>query len=146
MWTEGRVSLRAALNKSAYGHGEHISVTIDVRNDSRKIIRKIRVSICKIVFYYSVVPLLPWHNVRGRVCMLSESGVLCTVVYCLIMRHVMDCMHLCYLLRVISLEQCSPNGWGWRWASVWYELWNETQKLLKKCDWASEETLLCLQT
>lgn len=43
LWTEGRVSLRAALNKSAYGHGEHISVTIDVRNDSRKIIRKIRV-------------------------------------------------------------------------------------------------------
>lgn len=44
LWTEGRVSLRAALNKSAYGHGEHISVTIDVRNDSRKIIRKVRVS------------------------------------------------------------------------------------------------------
>lgn len=44
LWTEGRVSLRAALNKSAYGHGEHISVTIDVRNNSRKIIRKIRVS------------------------------------------------------------------------------------------------------
>lgn len=47
LWTEGRVSLRAALNKSAYGHGEHISVTIDVRNDSRKIIRKIRVSVMK---------------------------------------------------------------------------------------------------
>lgn len=44
LWTDGRVSLRAALNKSAYGHGEHISVTIDVRNNSRKIIRKIRVS------------------------------------------------------------------------------------------------------
>lgn len=48
LWTDGRVSLRAALNKSAYGHGEHISVTIDVRNNSRKIIRKIRVSIRKI--------------------------------------------------------------------------------------------------
>lgn len=47
LWTEGRVSLRSALNKSAYGHGEHISVTIDVRNDSRKIIRKIRVSVKK---------------------------------------------------------------------------------------------------
>lgn len=43
LWTEGRVSLRAALDKSAYVHGEHILVTVDVRNDSRKIIRKIRV-------------------------------------------------------------------------------------------------------
>lgn len=43
LWTDGRVSLRAALNKSAYGHGESISVTVDVRNDSRKVIRKIRV-------------------------------------------------------------------------------------------------------
>ncbi|KAG4072017.1 hypothetical protein HA402_010954 [Bradysia odoriphaga] len=43
LWTDGRVSLRAALNKSAYGHGEHISVTIEVRNNSRKIIRKIRI-------------------------------------------------------------------------------------------------------
>lgn len=43
LWTEGRVSLHAALDKSAYGHGEHIAVTIDVRNDSRKIIRKVRV-------------------------------------------------------------------------------------------------------
>lgn len=43
LWTEGRVSLRAALDKSAYVHGEHISVTVDVKNDSRKIIRKIRV-------------------------------------------------------------------------------------------------------
>lgn len=53
LWTEGRVSLRAALNKSAYGHGEHISVTIDVRNDSRKIIRKIRVS--KENFYFLII-------------------------------------------------------------------------------------------
>lgn len=43
LWTEGRVSLRAALDKSAYIHGEHIIVTVDVKNDSRKIIRKIRV-------------------------------------------------------------------------------------------------------
>lgn len=43
LWTEGRVCLRAALDKSAYIHGEHISVNIDVKNDSRKIIRKIRV-------------------------------------------------------------------------------------------------------
>lgn len=43
LWTEGRVCLRAALDKSAYIHGEHISVSIDVKNDSRKIIRKIRV-------------------------------------------------------------------------------------------------------
>lgn len=51
LWTEGRVSLRAALDKSAYVHGEHISVAIDIRNDSRKIIRKIRVS-----FPYSIGP------------------------------------------------------------------------------------------
>lgn len=44
LWAEGRVSLRAALNKSAYSHGEHINVTIDVKNDSRKVVRKIRVS------------------------------------------------------------------------------------------------------
>ncbi|XP_059621018.1 arrestin homolog isoform X2 [Phlebotomus argentipes] len=43
MWAEGRVSLKAALNKSAYGHDEDIAVTIDVRNDSRKIVRKIRI-------------------------------------------------------------------------------------------------------
>lgn len=43
LWTEGRVCLRAALDKSAYIHGEHISVSIDVKNESRKIIRKIRV-------------------------------------------------------------------------------------------------------
>lgn len=43
LWTEGRVSLRAALDKSAYVHGEPISVSIDVKNDSRKIVRKIRV-------------------------------------------------------------------------------------------------------
>lgn len=50
LWTEGRVSLRAALDKSAYIHGEQISVTVDVRNDSRKMIRKIRVS-CDRAFY-----------------------------------------------------------------------------------------------
>lgn len=44
LWTEGRVCLRASLDKSAYGHGEFINVSIHVRNDSRKIIRKIRVS------------------------------------------------------------------------------------------------------
>lgn len=45
LWTEGRVCLRASLDKSAYGHGEHINVSVHVKNDSRKIIRKIRVSI-----------------------------------------------------------------------------------------------------
>lgn len=44
LWTEGRVNLKASLNKSAYTHGENVNVTIDVRNDSRKIVRKIRVS------------------------------------------------------------------------------------------------------
>lgn len=44
LWTEGRVNLKASLNKSAYTHGENVNVTIDVRNDSRKVVRKIRVS------------------------------------------------------------------------------------------------------
>lgn len=44
LWTDGRVSLKASLNKSAYTHGENVNVTIDVKNDSRKIVRKIRVS------------------------------------------------------------------------------------------------------
>jgi hypothetical protein len=44
LWTEGRVCLKASLNKSAYTHGENVNITIDVKNDSRKIVRKIRVS------------------------------------------------------------------------------------------------------
>ena len=44
LWTEGRVNLKASLNKSAYSHGENVNVTIDVKNDSRKVVRKIRVS------------------------------------------------------------------------------------------------------
>lgn len=38
------MSLRAALNKTAYGHEEKVCITVDVFNNSRKIIRKIRVS------------------------------------------------------------------------------------------------------
>lgn len=45
LWAEGRVSLKASLNKSAYSHGENVNVTIDVRNESKKVVRKIRVSI-----------------------------------------------------------------------------------------------------
>lgn len=44
LWAEGKVSLKASLNKSAYSHGENVNVTIDVKNDSRKVVRKIRVS------------------------------------------------------------------------------------------------------
>lgn len=43
LWTDGKVSLKAALNKTAYSHEEDVAVTIDVRNNSRKVIRKIRV-------------------------------------------------------------------------------------------------------
>ncbi|XP_059621921.1 arrestin homolog [Phlebotomus argentipes] len=43
LWAEGRVSLKAALNKSVYRHGEQVSATVDVHNESRKIVRKIRV-------------------------------------------------------------------------------------------------------
>lgn len=38
------MNLKASLNKSAYSHGENVNVTIDVKNDSRKVVRKIRVS------------------------------------------------------------------------------------------------------
>lgn len=44
LWAEGRVSLKAALNKSVYRHGEQVSATVDVHNESRKIVRKIRVN------------------------------------------------------------------------------------------------------
>lgn len=44
LWTDGKVSLRAALNKTAYGHEEKVFITVDVYNNSRKVIRKIRVS------------------------------------------------------------------------------------------------------
>lgn len=43
LWTDGKVSLRAALNKTAYSHEEKVCITVDVHNNSRKIIRKIRV-------------------------------------------------------------------------------------------------------
>lgn len=44
LWTDGKVSLRAALNKTVYSHDETVCVTVSVYNNSRKIIRKIRVS------------------------------------------------------------------------------------------------------
>ncbi|GAB0099206.1 uncharacterized protein DMENIID0001_150540 [Sergentomyia squamirostris] len=43
LWAEGRVSLKAALNKSVYQHGEQVSATVDIHNESRKMVRKIRV-------------------------------------------------------------------------------------------------------
>uniref|UniRef100_A0A1A9W1Y5 Arrestin C-terminal-like domain-containing protein n=1 Tax=Glossina brevipalpis TaxID=37001 RepID=A0A1A9W1Y5_9MUSC len=39
----GRVGLKASLDKAWYTHGEEICVTINIRNDSRKTVRKIRV-------------------------------------------------------------------------------------------------------
>lgn len=41
---DGRVGLRASLDKSWYTHGEDVCVTINIRNDSRKTVRKVRVS------------------------------------------------------------------------------------------------------
>ncbi|XP_068158926.1 uncharacterized protein [Drosophila tropicalis] len=40
---DGRVGLRASLDKGWYTHGEDINVTINIRNDSRKTVRKVRV-------------------------------------------------------------------------------------------------------
>lgn len=42
---DGRVGLRASLDKCVYGHGEEVSVTVHIRNDSRKTVRRIRVSV-----------------------------------------------------------------------------------------------------
>uniref|UniRef100_A0A1I8PPV0 Arrestin C-terminal-like domain-containing protein n=1 Tax=Stomoxys calcitrans TaxID=35570 RepID=A0A1I8PPV0_STOCA len=40
---DGRVGLRASLDKAWYTHGEDVCVTINIRNDSRKTVRKVRV-------------------------------------------------------------------------------------------------------
>ncbi|KAH8421307.1 hypothetical protein KR009_001482, partial [Drosophila setifemur] len=40
---DGRVALRASLDKGWYTHGEDVKVTVNVRNDSRKTVRKVRV-------------------------------------------------------------------------------------------------------
>ncbi|KAH8306601.1 hypothetical protein KR018_009011, partial [Drosophila ironensis] len=40
---DGRVALRASLDKGWYTHGEDVNVTVNVRNDSRKTVRKVRV-------------------------------------------------------------------------------------------------------
>lgn len=50
LWAEGRVSLKAALNKSIYRHGEQVSATVDIHNESRKIVRKIRVNSITILY------------------------------------------------------------------------------------------------
>lgn len=42
---DGRVGLRASLDKAWYAHGEDVCVTVNIRNDSRKTVRKVRVSI-----------------------------------------------------------------------------------------------------
>lgn len=41
---DGRVGLRASLDRSIYGHEEEVTVTVQIRNDSRKTVRRIRVS------------------------------------------------------------------------------------------------------
>ncbi|XP_034139777.1 uncharacterized protein LOC117590866 [Drosophila guanche] len=40
---DGRVGLKASLDKGWYTHGEEVNVTIEIRNDSRKTVRKVRV-------------------------------------------------------------------------------------------------------
>ncbi|XP_041447845.1 uncharacterized protein LOC111066363 isoform X3 [Drosophila obscura] len=39
---DGRVGLKASLDKGWYTHGEDVNVTIEIRNDSRKTVRKVR--------------------------------------------------------------------------------------------------------
>ncbi|XP_017474742.1 PREDICTED: uncharacterized protein LOC108365259, partial [Rhagoletis zephyria] len=40
---DGRVGLRASLDKAWYTHGEDVCVTVNIKNDSRKTVRKVRV-------------------------------------------------------------------------------------------------------
>ncbi|XP_034482532.1 uncharacterized protein LOC117787986 [Drosophila innubila] len=40
---DGRVGLKASLDKGWYTHGEDVNVTINIRNDSRKTVRKVRI-------------------------------------------------------------------------------------------------------
>ncbi|XP_054729378.1 uncharacterized protein LOC129238377 [Anastrepha obliqua] len=41
---DGRVGLQASLDKAWYTHGEEICVTVNIKNDSRKTVRKVRVN------------------------------------------------------------------------------------------------------
>lgn len=65
LWTDGKVSLRAALNKTAYSHEEKVLITVDVFNNSRKIIRKIRVSYLS-AFRGSAM-LVVWADIALRI-------------------------------------------------------------------------------
>lgn len=42
--SDGKVELEASLNKAVYHHGEPVLVTVTVRNNSGKTVRRIKVS------------------------------------------------------------------------------------------------------
>lgn len=42
--SDGKVLLTAALDKGIYSHGEEVRVTVQIKNNSNKTIRRIKVS------------------------------------------------------------------------------------------------------
>ncbi|KAL0276232.1 UNVERIFIED_CONTAM: hypothetical protein PYX00_003841 [Menopon gallinae] len=47
--SDGKVELEASLNKAVYNHGESVSVTVQVRNNSGKTVRRIKVFVVQFV-------------------------------------------------------------------------------------------------
>lgn len=45
LWTEGRIILKATLDKHFYSHDENVNVTVEIKNESKKMIRKMKVSV-----------------------------------------------------------------------------------------------------
>lgn len=45
LWTEGRIILKASLDKHYYFHNENVNVTVEIKNESKKIVRKIKASL-----------------------------------------------------------------------------------------------------
>ena len=50
LWTEGRIILKASLDKHYYSHGENVNVTVEINNESKKTIRKIKVTYISNIF------------------------------------------------------------------------------------------------
>lgn len=72
---EGRVGLRASLDRSIYGHGEKVVVTVHIRNDSRKTVRRIRVSEWPLDLLVTEVISSPPHSLFGSVCLLQVFAI-----------------------------------------------------------------------
>lgn len=54
--SDGKIYLEASLDKAIYYHGEDIEITVDIRNNSNKTIRRIKVGNSVFLFFFSVSP------------------------------------------------------------------------------------------